>query len=1031
MKKGKFLKRLLLGLGIFLLLFIGTVIALPFLFKDDIIAAVKQAVNDNLNAKVDFKEVDISLLRSFPNVSLQLNDYAVTGIGEFEGVKLVGGESFGVTVDFWSAWNFGKVPLNIKSVTLQKPEVNVIVLSNGKANYDIAKPTTDTSAATPFKIKLQEYGIFNGNLTYDDRLGNTFVKAVNLTHTGEGDFTQDVYDLTTKTSIDELTAESGGVPFLKKARFLLDAGFNVDMPNSKYTLRENSLTINDLQLVADGWLAMPNETDIDMDLKFSAPQSDFKSLLSLIPNAYIEGYENVKANGSFKFNGFANGKFRAEPASYPAFRIDLDVQNASVKYPDLPLGIADINTKLAVISPGSDLDQMAVDVSKFKLKIGSNPIEGWFKLRTPMSDPDIDTQIKGVLNLEELSKAFPMEGVKSLTGIINADVAAKTKMSTIDQGNYGAVNMNGTLSVKNVNYAADGLPPVLVNSLQMDFTPQRVSVPGFSMKLGKSDINGSGSIDNILAYFSPDATMKGNFTIRSNYFNADEWMTEDAAAQPAAASASTTESSEVFNRFDFTLDAAIQQMDYDVYKLKDLVARGNFSPNRLSVSQLSGKIGDSDFNASGSIENVWNYLFNNETLGGNLTIRSNYMNLNQFMMDTPATTPTAPTATAAAEPILVPANIAMKVNADIDKVLYDNMELSKVKGVLSVANEEVKFTNLAANTLGGSMAINGGYNTKNHEKPKFDFGMKLQKIDFQKAFNTFNTFKVLAPIGQYIEGNFNTDLTLNSDLKKDLMPEIATISAAGLLQTLNANIKNFKPLEEIANKLNVAVFKQISIKDTKNWFTVKDGAVQLQDFDAKYEDIAMTIGGSHKLEGDMDYHIIAKIPRSKIGKNAIGAAANTGLDFLSREASKVGVNLNAGEFVNVQINLGGKLTDPKVSFKVLGTDGTSTTIQDQAKAAVEAEAKKQLDKAKAEAEARLEAEKKKAEEEAAKQLEKAKAEAEKKAKEAAEKAAKEAAKKAGEKVGDKVGEEAGKKIDEAKKQLEKLNPLKKKKDGGG
>lgn len=1015
MKNKKLLKRILIGLAAFIVLFIGALIAIPFLFKDEIIAAVKQAVNENLNATVDFETVDISLLKSFPNVSIGLKNYAVTGVDEFKDVKLVGGDYFGVTVDFWSAWNFGKVPLNIKSVRLDKPEINVIVLSNGKANYDIAKPSADTTTtALEYQIKLQEYTINEGNIFYDDRQGGNYVKIVKLNHNGEGDFTQDVFDLNTKTSIAELTAESGGITYLKKAKTKLDAGFNVDLPNSKYTLKENDLKINDLELKADGWLALPNANDIEMDLTFSAPQSNFKALFSLIPSAYIAGYENVKVNGTFKLDGFVKGIYSATPERYPAFKINLDVANGDVKYPDLPMGISNINTNLVVNSPASDLDKMLVDISKFSLQIGNNPLEGYFKLRTPMSDPDVDTKVKGVINLGDFARAFPLEGVKTLNGTINADVAARTKMSTIDKGDYANVDMSGNASIESLDYVAEGLPPVRIDAMRLFFTPRNVQVPNFDMKLGKSDLSGNGSIDNILAYFSPDATMKGNFTLRSGYFNADEWMTEEEAAS-APASAQPVAEEELFNRFDFTLDAAISQLDYDVYQLKDLVVKGNFTPNKLTANELSGRIGESDFSASGVLTNVWNYVFSNETLGGKLSLRSNYMNLNQFM--TTSETPAATVPAEATEPILVPANIDMRVDAKMGKVIYDNMELTNVNGTLIVANEEVKFTDMTANTLGGSMAINGGYNTQNHEKPKFDFGMKLQQMDFQRAFNTFNTFQAIAPIGQYLQGVFNTELTLSSDLTKDLMPDLTTLTAAGLLQTLNGHIKGAAPLEEIGNKLNVDAFKNLSLKDTKNWFSVKDGAVQLQEFDYKYQDVDMKIGGSHKLAGDMDYRIIAKIPRSKIGKNPLGAAANSGLDFLSKEASKVGLNVDAGEFVNVLINLGGTLKAPKVGFKVLGSEGAATTVQEAVVNKVQEEAQKKLDEAKAEAEARLEAEKKKLEEEARKKAEAVEAEAKKKLEEEAQKA--------GEKVGEEVKKKAG---EEAKKKLEEINPFKKKKN---
>ncbi|MCC6726102.1 MAG: AsmA-like C-terminal region-containing protein, partial [Saprospiraceae bacterium] len=470
------------------------------------------------------------------------------------------------------------------------------------------------------------------------------------------------------------------------------------------------------------------------------------------------------------------------------------------------------------------------------------------------------------------------------------------------------------------------------------------------------------------------------------------------------------------------------KVDYDVYKIENLVAKGNFTPNALKVSQLSGKLGQSDFNASGTMTNIWNYLFENETLGGNLAIRSSYMNLNQFMTEEGAAQTATPPAEAA-EPILVPDNIDMKVSADIATVIYDDMELKNMKGVLSVKNEEVRFDNLTANSLGGSMNIAGGYNTQNHEKPKFDFLMKLKNIDFQQAFAKFNTFQLLAPIGKYLQGSFNTDLTMSSDLKKDLMPDIGTITAKGLLETLNGKITLAKPLQEIGNKLNVDAFKKLDLKNSKNWFKVQDGAVLIDPFSQTIDGIKMDFSGSHKLVGDMDYKIVATIPRSKIGKNAVGAAANSGVDFLAGEASKLGLNIQTGDSYKVQINLGGTMDSPKTSFKVLGTEGTAADVKDAVVSKVKEEAQKELDKAKAEAEARAEAEKKKLEEAAKKELDKAtdaakkKAEAELKKRiedEKLRKAAEDAAKKAKDKLGE-----------DAKKKLEDLNPLKKKKKEGG
>src|SRR5207249_7598556 len=48
--------------------------AVPILFKNQITTLIKKQINKSLRAKVDFKEVSLSLFRHFPRVSISLSD---------------------------------------------------------------------------------------------------------------------------------------------------------------------------------------------------------------------------------------------------------------------------------------------------------------------------------------------------------------------------------------------------------------------------------------------------------------------------------------------------------------------------------------------------------------------------------------------------------------------------------------------------------------------------------------------------------------------------------------------------------------------------------------------------------------------------------------------------------------------------------------------------------------------------------------------------------------------------------------------
>ena len=226
--------------------------------------------------------------------------------------------------------------------------------------------------------------------------------------------------------------------------------------------------------------------------------------------------------------------------------------------------------------------------------------------------------------------------------------------------------------------------------------------------------------------------------------------------------------------------------------------------------------------------------------------------------------------------------------------------------------------------------------------------------------------------------------------------------------------------------------------DTKNWFAVEEGKVILNPVKHNIKDIDMVFSGSHGLDKAMSYDIKAKIPRKMLENNAVGAAATQGLNFLQGEASKLGIDIQQGEFINVLVNLTGSITSPKVGVNLLGMDGEEGgSLANTAKETVKEE---------------LNEKKEELEEEAQKKLDEGKAVAEKEVDKAVDSLKNVAAKEADKVIKD-VGKEVGKSLDttltkeldkvlddksketadEIKKNLEKFNPFKKKKKkkGGG
>ena len=1031
----KVIKRIFITLAVILILLIGVIVAIPYFFKDDLVAAVKASANETMNATLDFKDVDISVLKSFPNLTLTLNDLSVMGQGEFANLALYKAKQTALTIDLKSAMNAKDGPVAIKKIRLDEPEINVLVLPKGKANYDVSKETeAKANTETKFNLELEAYEINDGHLIYDDRSINYFMEMEHLNHSGKGHFTESVFDLVTKSAMDALTLKYGGMAYLSKVKTNLDATFNIDTKNSKYTLKDNDLVLNNLKILADGFIQLMPKDVIKMDMSFKAPGNQFKDLLSILPAAYVKDFEQVKSSGSFALNGSVKGNMGPDD-EFPALKFVIDVKNGNVQYPDLPMGISGINLKTKINKSQGDLNRLIVDIPTFKMKVGKDPIEGHLRLSNAMVDPKIDTKVKGIINLANFAKAWPMEGVKSMSGIINADVVLNAALSQLDQGDYEQVNMDGILSIKDLVYATSDMPKIQIYQADMSFSPKYVDVPSFDMKLGKSDLKGTARIDNILAYVSPKKTMKGTVNITSNNFDVNEWMsTEDA---PATASVESTEE-QPFDRFDFDMVAQMGTITYDEYTLTNTKFNGHATSQKAKINQLSTHIGDSDLAGKGELTNLFGYLFKNQTLKGQLYLTSNYLNVNQFMEE-PAKggkTNDAPTESAV---FLVPDKMDLDIKGNFKKIKYEDYLLDGVNGDIKMADNKMVFNDFVAGFLGGKMALSGAYDTQDNTTPKFNFNYALQQMKFKKIYSAMVTFRKLAPVAKFIDGVFNTKVNLKGVLGEDMMPDLSSLTASGIIETLSGKVSGLQPLEKLASTLNVNAVKKLSLKDTKNWFDIEDGKLTLKPFDINYQGMDMNVMGFSKFDGGMDIDMKLKIPRQLMESNAAGAVAGKGMDWVRGEASKLGVNIKKSKYINVKVNMTGKIDQPKLKVKLLGGSGES--LEDTAKNTAKDLAKQAEDSLRNVANKKLDDAKAKAQAEADKRIAEAKAKAKAEAEKAAQKAKDEIVKKAGEEVGgavkdkakdilDKAG--AGKKSDDVIKKgkdaLGKWNPFKKKKN---
>ena len=640
-------RKLLIIIGIVVLI-LGTLAILPFLFKDKLLVKVKATINKQVNAQVDFTDFNLSLFSHFPKVGMTLEQLTVIGINEFSNDTILSAKSISTSISIMEMIRGEN--LELKSLTIDNPRISLLVNPSGAANWDIVKETEATATEVSgtdeaFQMKLNDIQVNNLNLLYDDKTMpmKLWVKNPNLNSTGEVAGTLTTFDM--KADVAEFILEYDSVKYISNTKLKAETLLKVDYDKMNFVFDRGKLMVNNLPLEVNGSFAMPNDSML-FDLAFRSEKSDFATILALVPADYQQYIEKATINGAAEFKGSVKGLFYNE--IYPAIDVLLAVTNASFKYQDLPETVQDIQVQAQITKPEGDLNLLTVNVEKAHASIKNNPIDLSMNLSELMTDPNIVGSFAGTIDFNSLKQAIPIDSL-DITGIMKARMQIAGRMSSIEKKEYEKFKSDGEATIQNFRIESNQLThPVEISQGQVKATTTQITVDKFDGKVGESDFSLRGDVSNYLAYIFRNGVLKGDFNLKSSFMNFTELSNimkpapkiegKTAEAKPApVASADSITAFQVPDKLDLTFQSAIQKAVYDKMPINNInglikVKDRRLELTNLAMEMLKGKVAINGLYASNAANKpAFDFKLNME----NLDLPTAYQSLTTFQRYVP------------------------------------------------------------------------------------------------------------------------------------------------------------------------------------------------------------------------------------------------------------------------------------------------------------------------------------------------------------------------------------------------------------
>ncbi|MDK2841510.1 MAG: hypothetical protein PWQ17_1015 [Anaerophaga sp.] len=589
---------------------------------------------------------------------------------------------------------------------------------------------------------------------------------------------------------------------------------------------------------------------------------------------------------------------------------------------------------------GADLGNMAFTFKENEFRFNELVLgfDGTFGLVEEGYDMDLklgakETSFKTLLSMVPENYLKDFENLQT-NGNLTLEAIAKGRY--IDSDHLPAFNL-----VLNVNDGSIQYPdlPESVDDIQIDVI---VDNPGGTADNTVIDINkfhfnlGNNPFDAFLHVETPvsNATYKGNMK-----------GTIDLASLTSAIPVDSMELRGLIT-LNLTVDGDYNMVEKEQYE--DIKANGKFkmkdfffkttdwpqgfkittadlqiTPRTMELITFQSSLGSSDFNLNGKVENYLSYALKDGVLQGRLDHGSGLIDVNELMQLSGEDTTQVEEDTTAMELIVVPKNLNFTLNSNINKLIYDKLTITNVKGEIRIVDGRVILDGLKSNMLSGSMVISGEYNTADTLRPFVNFDMALETIDIHQAVNSFSIVDSIMPIAKKASGTVSTNLKFNSLIGNDMSPILSSINGGGLLKSKGVEISEAKVQNALATMLKNDKYRKARAEDLSVNFVLENGNVIVKPFTTNLFGKKLTISGTQGLDQRLDYTIKMPVSRSELNNVAgiLGATVPSSVDN-----------------VMVDVLVQGTVKDPQLKFKL------DDEFKDQAKEKLKDEVEKGVEK---------------------------------------------------------------------------------------
>ncbi|MEQ1734065.1 MAG: AsmA-like C-terminal region-containing protein [Bacteroidia bacterium] len=609
------IKKILLTLLALLLLLVGTLVYTVTYRKQEIISYVLAKLNEQLNTPVKIDGVDLTLLSSFPQVTVVLTNVRLLEVNvpqHPENLAVMQRIELGI-----NAWDIINKKYSVQQIKLLNGNINLKILSNQKDNFHFWKQDT-SSAQTTTLFELKKLTCTNVELKFKNYTNATSLTLQGNTATLSGVFSkQTTLDLALNGELKAFAANDFALPRNKK----INVSSNVIINNTNYTLNNTELSYAGIDLLLNATIKNENELTYNMDIN-STKSCSVKSILQLLPNKYATQVASYEANGDINFKATIN----KNNANDPSIKANITARNASITEPNS-------NEKITNINIDASYDNLFnngyVNCTNIAATLGAGNISGNGTISN-FDNAVLITHLKAQLNLDAVKRIAQIDTLQQLNGTLATTIHYEGPLDIKTVQDYNKIKiLEGNVNVANLVFQLINDKRIIrSNALAMQFNNTDLVFKKLPVSINNTNLDLSGELKNILPFILGSSNnLEINASLNSNNINMDDILNETKTT-----ATQTTYNIELPANVTFNLVSDIKQLKFGKLNATNIKGDLHLKDKKITTNAHSFNTCNGTVMLKGSIDNTYaNKLMANIDLETNdIDMKQMFVVLNNF-----------------------------------------------------------------------------------------------------------------------------------------------------------------------------------------------------------------------------------------------------------------------------------------------------------------------------------------------------------------------------------------------------------------